>query len=134
MAASPAPGPTRDDVDALALTLPEVTRQGTPEHPAYAVRGRTFLLWRGPRKDAVDPDTGERLTDVIAVVVASQADKEALLQSGPPWFTTPHFDGYAYVLVRERDLHLVDEVELAEVVTDAWASRAPKRLVDETLG
>ena len=41
-----------------------------------------------------------------------RADKEALLQSGPPWFTTPHFDGYAYVLVRERDLHLLDEVEL----------------------
>ena len=134
MAASPGPGPTRDDVDALALALPEVTRAATPEHPTYAVRGRTFLLWRGPRKDAVDADSGERLTDVIAVVVPSQADKEALLQSGPPWFTTPHFDGYAYVLVRERDLHLVDEVELAEVITDAWASRAPKRLVKETLG
>ena len=134
MAAHEPAGPTRDDVDALALALPEVTREGTPEHPAYAARGRKFLLWRGPRKDAVDPDTGERLPDVIAIAVPGADDKEALLQSGPPWFTTPHFDGYAYVLVRERDLPHLDEVELAEVITDAWASRAPKRLVKDTLG
>ena len=106
MAAHEPAGPTRDDVDALALALPEVTREGTAEHPAYAVRGKTFLLWRGPRKDAVDPDTGERLPDVIAIAVPGADDKEAILQSGPPWFTTPHFDGYAYVLVRERDLPL----------------------------
>jgi len=127
-------GPTRADVDALALALAEVTREGTAEHPAYAVRGRKFLLWRGPRKDAVAPETGAPMPDVIAVVVPGQADKEALLQGGPPWFTTPHFDGYQYVLVRERDLHLLDEVELAEVIADAWASRAPKRLVKQTLG
>ena len=92
MAAHEPAGPTRDDVDALALALPEVTREGTAEHPAYAVRGKKFLLWRGPRKDAVDPDTGERLPDVIALAVPGAGDKEALLQSGPPWFTTPHFD------------------------------------------
>jgi len=134
MAAHEPAGPTRDDVDALALALPGVTRDGTAQHPAYAVRGKKFLLWRGPRKDPVDPDTGKRLPDVIAVAVPGPDDKEALLKSGPPWFTTPHFDGYSYVLVRERDLHLLDEVELAEVVTDAWASRAPKRLVTDTLG
>ena len=134
MAAHEPAGPTRDDVDALALALPEVTREGTPEHPAYAVRGKKFLMWRGPRKDAVDPDTGERLPDVIAIAVPGADDKEAILQSGPPWFTTSHFDGYAYVLVRERDLPHLDEVELAEVITDAWASRAPKRLVKDTLG
>ena len=123
----------RDDVDALALALPEVTREGSPDHPAYAVRGKKFLMWRGPRRDALEP-TGERMADVIAIVVPGPDDKEAILQSGPPWFTTPHFDGYQYVLVRERDLGMLDEVELAEVITDAWASRAPKRLVREHLG
>ncbi|HYN66490.1 MAG TPA: hypothetical protein VES93_06340 [Ornithinibacter sp.] len=127
-------GPTRQDLEALALALPEVTREGTAEHPAYAVRGKKFLLWRGLRKDAVDPETGALMPDVIAIVVPGPGDKEAILQSGPPWFTTAHFDGYAYVLLRERDLGLIDEVELAEVITDAWASRAPKRLVKETLG
>ena len=129
------PGPlSRADVDDLAMALPEVTNDGTPEHPAYAVRGRKFLMWRGLRKDAVDADTGEPMPDVIAIVVPGPEDKEALLQSGPPWFTTPHFDGYDYVLVRERDLGDLDLVELAEVVTDAWATRAPKRLVTEHLG
>lgn len=125
---------TREDLDGLAMALPEVTDDGTPEHPAYAVRGRKFVLWRGPRKDAVDPTTGEPLPDVIAIVVPGDDDKQALLQSGPPWFTTPHFDGYAYVLVRERELGLLDYVELAEVVTDAWATRAPRKLVKEHLG
>ena len=129
------PGPlTRADVDDLAMALPEVTNDGTTEHPAYAVRGRKFLLWRGLRKDAVDAETGEPMPDVIAIVVPGPEDKEAMLQSGPPWFTTPHFDGYDYVLVRERDLGDLDLVELAEVVTDAWATRAPKRLVTEHLG
>ncbi len=125
---------TRDDIDALALALPEVTRVGSADHPAYAVRGRTFLLWRGPRRDALEPSTGQPMADVIAIVVPGPDDKEALLQSGPPWFTTTHFDGYQYVLVRERDLGMLDAVELAELITDAWASRAPKRLVREHLG
>ena len=124
---------TRDDVDALALALPEVTREGSPDHPAYEVRGKKFLMWRGPRRDALEP-TGEPMADVIAIVVPGPDDKEAILQSGPPWFTTPHFDGYQYVLVRERDLRMLDEGLLAEVITDAWASRAPKRLVREHLG
>ena len=125
---------TRDDLDALAMALPEVTREGTDEHPSYAVRGKGFLFWRGPRKDAVDPETDERLPDVIAVVVPGPDDKEAILQSGPPWFTTSHFDGYDYVLVRERDLGELEYVELAEIVADAWATKAPRKLVKEHLG
>ena len=74
------------------------------------------------------------MPDVIAICVPGPEDKVAVLQSGPPWFTTPHFDGYNYVLVRERDLGQLDVVELAELITDAWASRAPARLVKEHLG
>lgn len=124
----------REDLDGIAMALPEVTREGTDEHPAYAVRGRTFVFWRGPRKDAVDPDSGELIPDVIGVVVPGPDDKEALLQSGEPWFTTPHFDGYDAVLVRERDLGRLDYLELAEIVTDAWATRAPAKLVRQHLG
>jgi DNA-binding FrmR family transcriptional regulator len=43
---------TRDDVDGLALALPEVSNDGTPELPDYRVRGKSFVVWRGPRKDA----------------------------------------------------------------------------------
>ncbi|QIM22230.1 hypothetical protein G7075_15580 [Phycicoccus sp. HDW14] len=124
----------RDDVDGIALALPEVTREGTDEHPAYAVRGKTFVVWRGPRKDALEPDTGERMPDVISIVTPGQEDKIAILALGEPWFTTPHFDGYDAVLVRERDLGRLDYLELAEIITDAWATRAPKKLVKEHLG
>lgn len=125
---------TREDVDGLAMALPEVSNDGTPELPDYRVRGKSFVVWRGPRKDALDPDTGERLPDVIVVRVPGPDDKAAILEGGPPWFTTTHFDGYDAVLVRERDLGLVDYVELAELVTDAWATVAPRKLVKEHLG
>ncbi len=116
------------------MALPEVTRQGSDEHPAYAVRGKTFVVWREPRPDALDPGTGEPMDDVIMLRVPGPGDKEAILRSGRPWFTTPHVDGYSAVLVRERDLGELDYLELAEVVTDAWASRAPAKLVRQHLG
>ncbi len=124
----------RDDLDGIAMALPEVTREGTDEQPSYTVRGKAFVVWRGPRKDAVDPDTGERMDDVIMLRVPGPDDKEAILQSGPPWFTTPHFNGDQAVLVRERDLGSLDYLELAEVVTDAWATQAPVKLVKQHLG
>lgn len=124
----------RDDIDGIAMALPEVTREGTDERPSYSVNGKGFLHWREPRKDAVDADTGERMEDVICVIVPGPDDKEAILQLGDPWFTTPHFTGYPAVLVRERDLGRLDYLELAEIITDAWATKAPKRVVKEHLG
>ena len=54
-------------------------------------------------------------------------DKEALLRSDPEvFFTTPHYDGYAYVLVR---LDRIGRDQLAELVEDAWRLRAPKSLL-----
>lgn len=53
--------------------------------------------------------------------------KFALIADSPHvYFTTPHFDGYAAVLVR---LAAVDVAELAELLTDSWAVQAPKTLV-----
>jgi hypothetical protein len=117
------------DIGEIALGLPEV-EEGVAwgDRPAYKVRGKTFLLFREPRPDAIDPETGERMDDVIMVVVPDQADKDALVESDGPWFTTPHFNGYNAVLVRRRDLGRVSRAELAEVITDAWAHRAPKRV------
>ena len=117
------------DIGDIALGLPEVEEGTSWGRPAYVVRKKSFLHFREPRPDAIDPDTGERMDDVIIVTVADQDDKEALVASDGPWFTTPHFDGYNAVLVRERDLGKLTRRELEEVITDAWAARAPKRLV-----
>ena len=120
------------DIGEIALALPEVeTGTAWGDRPAYQVRGRSFVLFREPRPDAVDADTGKRMDDVIMFVVGDQNDKDALVASDGPWFTTAHFDGYNAVLLRGRDLPKVTRRELEEVVTDAWAARAPKRLVKQ---
>jgi hypothetical protein len=46
------------------------------------------------------------------------------------YFTTPHFDGYAAVLVRLGEIALE---ELEEVIAEAWLCQAPKRLANEFL-
>jgi hypothetical protein len=122
------------DLAELSLSLPGVEVGRSWGNPAYTVKGKSFLHFREPRPDAVDPDTGERMQDVIMFAVPDQSDKEALVEGDGPWFTTPHFDGYNAVLLRERDLGRLTRAELAEVITDAWAAKAPKKLVDEYFG
>ena len=127
-----APKARVEDLAAIALALPEVaTRTTWGDRPAYAVKGKNFVVFREPRPDALDPATGERMDDVVVITVPDESAKQALVQSDGPWFTTPHFNGYNAVLVRQRDLGAITRQELAEIVTDAWAARAPKRLVSE---
>jgi hypothetical protein len=84
---------------------------------------------REPRKDAVDPDTGERYDDVLVIMVEDLSVKEPLLADpSGAFFTTPHFDGYQAVLVRLCHLDRLTMQELSEVITDAWLCRVPKRL------
>jgi len=118
-----------EDVHELALALPHVTVvRGGQGNPVYQVGGKSFVLFRTPRPDAVDPVTGERLADVIVVWVESEADKQALVQDpGLPFFTTPHFDGHPSVLVQTSRLGEITRQELAELVRDAWLSRASAR-------
>lgn len=113
----------------LALGMPHVTVvRGSGGNPVYQVGGRSFIFFRTPRPDAVDPETGERLPDVIVFWVESEADKLALVQDpSTPFFTTPHFDGHDSVLVQASRLGEISREELAEVVQDAWLSRASAR-------
>lgn len=118
-----------EDVHELALAMPHVTvYPGTGDNPIYQVGGKSFVFFRNPRPDAVDPDTGERYPDVIVFWVASEADKQALVQDeGSPFFTTAHFDGHLSVLLRAGRVGELTRGELAEVVQDAWLSRASAR-------
>jgi hypothetical protein len=100
----------------------------TEDPTVYQVGGRSFIFFRTPRPDAFDPDTGERYDDVIVFWVASEEDKQALvLDESTPFFTTPHFNGHASVLLRGSRIGELERDELAEVVYDAWLSRAGKR-------
>jgi hypothetical protein len=118
-----------EDVHELALRMPYVTvYQGHRGNPIYQVGGKSFIFFRNPRPDAVDPETGERYRDVIVFWVASEADKQALVQDETsPFFTTAHFDGHLSVLLRASRVGEVSVQELTEVVQDAWLSRASPR-------
>jgi hypothetical protein len=115
-----------EDVHELALGMPHVTvEHGSRENPVYQVGGKSFVFFRNPRPDAVDPETGERYPDVIVFWVESESDKQALVQDPEsPFFTTSHFDGHPSVLVRASRLGELSRRELAEIVQDAWLSRA----------
>ena len=118
------------DLAALALELPEVTRETSADgRPSYLVHGKLICFHRGRRRDALDPETGELLEDVLMFRVADAGVKELLLaDERGVFFTTPHFDGYPAVLVRIPDLARIDREELRELVVEAWLTRVRKRL------
>lgn len=111
------------DVHAAAQAMPHVTR--VADGRVYQVGGKSFVFFRTPRADAVDPDTGERYDDVIVLWVAGEGEKQALVQDpASPWFTTPHFDGHPSVLVRGSRIGEVSRQEVIELVQDAWLAQA----------
>jgi hypothetical protein len=119
-----------ENVHDLAMSMPHVTvSHGPLGNPVYQVGGKSFVFFRNPRPDAIDPQTGERYTDVIIFRVPSESDKQALVQDqDSPYFTTPHFDGHLSVLVRASQIGRLSVQELTELIQDAWLTRAsPKR-------
>jgi hypothetical protein len=117
------------DLDELALAMPEADKEIDDGRPTYRVHGKMFCFHRSRRKDAVDPDTGELLDDVLAFRVADLGVKELLLSDARGlYFTTPHWNGYPAVLMRIRDLERLDREELRDLVEEAWLTRAQKRL------
>jgi hypothetical protein len=121
---------TMADLDELALSLPRTTKTVSDDgRPFYSVNGKLFCLHRSRRPDAVDPETGERLDDVLMFRVEDLAVKELVLADERGiFFTTKHFDGYPAVLVRIPDLARIDREELRDLVVEAWLTRAPKRV------
>jgi hypothetical protein len=98
--------------------------------------GKKLLAWERPLR----PSDREALTaqgsqppegDILGVRVSDEGVKFALISDDPAvYFTTPHFDGYAAVLVR---LDAIEVTDLEELITDAWLTQAPKKLVQEFL-
>jgi len=121
---------TMADLDEFALAMPQTTKDVSDDgRPAYFVHGKLFCCHRGRRRDAVDPDTGERLDDVLMFRVADLDVKELLLADDRGvFFTTPHFNGYPAVRVRIPDLARLDRDELHDAVVEAWLTRAQKRV------
>jgi hypothetical protein len=117
------------DVHEIAAALPHTVRTHGPlGNAVYQVGAKSFVFFRNPRPDARDPQTGELYPDVIVIWVESESDKLALVQDpGSPFFTTDHFNGHLSVLVRASHLGRITRSELAELLQDAWLSRASQR-------
>ncbi|MGC3995253.1 MAG: MmcQ/YjbR family DNA-binding protein [Propionicimonas sp.] len=126
---APAAPAAEHDLHDLARALPHVELvHGPSGNPIYQVGRKSFVYFRTPRPDAFDPVTGERYDDVVILRVDGEDAKQALVQDpATPFFTTPHFDGYDAVLVRLSRLAELTRLELAELVEDAWLSRASAR-------
>jgi hypothetical protein len=118
---------TWDDVRRLALALPETTERVSRELRQWRVKDRLFV-WERPLRRADLEALGDDAPDgpILGVRVEHLGAKESLIaEDSGVFFTTPHFDGYAAVLVR---LDLVELEDLDEVITEGWLARAPKRL------
>ena len=118
---------TWEDVERLALALPETARKSSYGNPGWAVCGKVFA-WERPLRARDRADLGGAAPDAVplGVAVPDVGAKEALLADDPDaFFTTPHFDGYPVVLVRVE--RIAPDV-LEEVLGEAWRVKAPRRL------
>lgn len=129
-----------EDIDEICASLPE-TELGTSwgDRPTWKVprgdKGKGFVLYRAPGRTAIDPETGEMYDDLVVIMTPTEVEKHALVEDpSTPFFTIDHFKGYNAVLVQQSRLDEIGRAELAEVITDAWAAKAPRALVREHLG
>jgi hypothetical protein len=122
---------TYDDVAKVALELPQTEESKRHGNRTWFVGGKGFA-WERPFGKADLKRFGDEIPPdgpILAVRVDDLMEKEAVLAAHPKaFFTIPHFDGYAAVLIQ---LKKVTKRELRDAVVDGWLSCAPTKLAEE---
>jgi hypothetical protein len=121
---------TWEDVARIVGGLPLTAEQSPHDWRV----GKKLVAWERPMR----PSDREALArsgsqppegDILGVRVSDEGVKFALIGDEPGvYFTTPHFDGYPAVLVNLAQIAVGD---LEELITEAWLTQAPKKLVQE---
>ncbi|MDQ2698247.1 MAG: MmcQ/YjbR family DNA-binding protein [Actinomycetota bacterium] len=123
---------TWNDVRELALALPETSEHVSRGSLRWKVRTRGFVWERPLRRADLDAlGIGAQAGPVLGAATEDEAVKLALIAEDPTvFFTTPHFDGYAAVLVH---LDRISQRRVSELIAEAWTAVAPAKLVREHL-
>jgi len=121
--------------DEVARIVGELALTSEPSPHDWRV-GKKLLAWERPlrpseREALAHNDPEPPRGDILGVRVSDEGVKFALIDDEPQtYFTTPHFDGYPAVLVNLAEISVRD---LQELITEAWLTQAPRKLVQEFL-
>jgi hypothetical protein len=120
---------TFEDVERLVGQLPETEETTRHGHRTWSVGGKGYA-WERPFSKADLKRYGDETPPdgpILAIKVEDLAEKEAVLaaRAGDGFFTIPHFEGYAAVLV---ELDKVPEQVLREALLDGWLVYAPAKV------
>ncbi len=121
---------TVDDVERIVADLPAVNKGARWGNRTWLVAGKGFAWMRPFSKadirrfcDATPPDG-----PILAVRVEDLVEKDAVLEAEPTaFFTIPHFDGYAAVLIQ---LKKATKRAVRDAIVDAWLACAPTDVAD----